>query len=45
MRDNQFVQFIILVLAVKAGFVGLQYIGAFLPQTGPVGALRSVLVK
>lgn len=45
MRDNALVQFLILVLAVKAGFVGLQYLGSFLPQHGPIGAVRAVLVK
>ncbi len=45
MRDNPLVQFIILVLAVKAGFLGLQYIAGFLPSGGPIGAIKNVLAK
>lgn len=45
MRDNPLVQFLILVIAVKAGLVGLQFLGSFLPSGGPIGAVRAVLVK
>ena len=45
MRDNPLVQFIVLVLAVKAGFLAMQYLGSFLPDGGPVGAIKAVLVK
>lgn len=45
MRDNPLVQFIVLVLAVKAGFLLMQYLGAFLPDGGILGAVKTVLVK
>jgi hypothetical protein len=45
MKDNVVIQFLILVLAVKAGFLGLQFIAGFLPSGGPIGAIKTVLAK
>lgn len=45
MKDNPLVQFAVLIISVKAGLVALQYLASFLPQAGPVGAVRAVLTK
>jgi hypothetical protein len=45
MRDNAIVQFIILILSVKAGLLLLQYAAGFLPSAGPLGAVKVVLAK
>jgi len=43
MRDNPLVQFAILVLAVTGGQILLKFGAAFLPDGGPLGAVKHVL--
>ena len=45
LRNNVVVQFAVLVIAVKAGFVLLKYAAGFLPSNGFVGAIKTVLVS
>jgi len=43
MKDNVVVQFIVLILSVKAGFILLKLASSYLPQTGILGSIRVVL--
>lgn len=45
MKDNVLIQWLILVLSVKAGLLLLQYASGFLPASGPLGAVKTVLAK
>lgn len=45
LRNNVVVQFAVLVLAVTAGQILLRAGAAYLPASGPIGAVRAVLVK
>ncbi len=43
MRDNRLVQFAVLVLAVTAGQLLLKFGAAYLPDGGPLGAIKHVV--
>lgn len=43
MKDNVIVQFIVLILSVKAGLILLKLAASYLPQTGILGSVRVVL--
>lgn len=42
MRDNRLVMFAVLVIAVTAGQFALKFGASFLPDGGPLGALKVV---
>ena len=43
MKDNPLAQYIVLVLSVAAGLVLLKMGASYLPSTGPLGAVRTVI--
>lgn len=45
MRNNVVVQFIVLILSVKAGLILLKLGASYLPQTGIFGSVRVVLAS
>jgi hypothetical protein len=45
MRDNRLVQFAVLVLAVTAGQLLLKFGASYLPDGGPLGAVKQVLAS
>lgn len=43
MKDNPLVQFAVLVLAVSGGQILLKFGAAYLPDGGPLGAVKHVI--
>lgn len=41
--EHPFVQWLILILAVMAGFLAIKYLTSYLPNSGPAGAIKAAI--